>query len=179
MRTARLSYARLLESARNALRFLRDFPSLAGFAVFAAIFLVGSFFCRAGTVRVRIRLDAPMPGGVQFYYRDEHGQAFSEERCVSVRVDGPSAVADVALPVRQLCSLRIDFGVAPGEFTILEGRVGPIPLPRWRKWHFSPDVKLMNDGDKTEELRLFSEESCYLWRWRPRWRPERFFRSDC
>lgn len=155
MRTIRLSPARLPKSAREAILFLRDSPCLAGLAVFAGILVAGWVFCLQRAVHVQIRLDAPLDSGVQVYYR-ESGQPFSDRRCIPVRVHGTPAVADVQIPIRRLRSLKINFGVAPGEFTILGGYVGPIPLPPWIKWYFSPDIMLKGDAAEAGELKLFS-----------------------
>ena len=157
MRTTRLTPSRLLLSVKHAFRFLRDAPCLAGFAVFAGVILAGCCFCIQRTVHIRIRLDAPISGGVQVFYRSEPNQQFSEFRCISVRTIGTPAVVDINVPVRQLWGLRFDFGSAPGEFTVLDGRVGTIPLPRWRKWSFSPDLILRSPIDGSKELRLFSD----------------------
>ena len=119
--------------------------------------MAGWFFCMHRTVHARLLLDAPVSGGVQVYYRTDPDEGFSEARRISVRPDGSPAVADVSLPARRLCGLRFDFGSAPGDFTVLGGTVGDMPLPPWKKWSFSPDVASKDVAEESGGLRLFSD----------------------
>ena len=132
-------------------------PCVARFAAFAGILVAGWFFCMHRTVHARLLLDAPVSGGVQVYYRTDPDEGFSEARRISVRPDGSPAVADVSLPARRLCGLRFDFGSAPGDFTVLGGTVGDMPLPPWKKWSFSPDVASKDVAEESGGLRLFSD----------------------
>lgn len=147
---------RLFKSARDKFHFLRDSPFLAGLAVFAVFSLAGLLFCFQKTVPVQICLDAPTSGGLKVYYRSKPNQSFTELRCISVRMAGTPAVADINIPARKLWGLKFDFGSAPGEFTVLGGRVGDIPFPPWRKWRFTSDVEVTGDVNESKELKLFS-----------------------
>lgn len=131
----------------------------AGTAIFVGILAAGWFFFIQRVVPLQICMKAPIAGGVQVYYRDNQSTCFSEERCIHVRPTKTPAVADVVVPVRELCELRIDFGSAPGDFIILGGMVGGVPFPPWKAWSFSPDVKLKCDLSEPGELKLFSDGS--------------------
>jgi len=125
--------------------------------VFAGIIIAGWSFCLQRTVHVQIRSDAPIPGGIQIYYTDNPKDGFSETKSIFVRQEGTPAVADAFIPVNKLARLRIDFGSAPGNFTILGGFVGTILLPPWKAWQFSSDVTLKSSLDDAESLMLFSD----------------------
>lgn len=144
-------------SVKHTSRFHCDAPCLAGLAVFIGVLLVGCCFHFQEIIHVQIRLAAPISDGVQVYYRSEPNQPFTENRRISVRTIGTPAVANINIPARQLWGLRFDFGSAPGEFTVLDGRVGTVPLPRWRKWSFSSDLILRSCIDESNELKLFSD----------------------
>ena len=109
-------------------------------------------------VPVQIRLGAPMYSGMQIYYCEKPDEGFNEAKCISVWTAKSPAIVDVVIPVRNLDGLRLDFGSAPGEFTILGGQVGDIPLPLWKYWAFSSDVTLKSTLDEPGGLTLFSDK---------------------
>ena len=71
---------------------------------------------------------------------------------------GVPVIASADIPARQLHGLRIDFGSAPGDVSILGGNVGDVPLPPWKHWSFSPDVTLKSKVGESGELKLFSDK---------------------
>lgn len=130
-------------------------PCLMGLAVFSGILLAGWLTQR--TVHVQIRLDTPIPGSVKIYCRTAAREGFGEAKCITVPTSGTPAAADVFVPAHQLCGLKFCFGPASGEFTILGGIVGNIPLPPWKYWSFSPNIIVQGDVGETLKLH-FSDD---------------------
>lgn len=131
---------------------------LVWLAVFAGVILIGWNYCMQRTVHVQLRLDSPVPGGIQMYYSASRNAGFIESRCVSARQSSAPVVADADIPVWELYNLRLDFGIKPGEFTILGGQVGDIPLPPWKYWSFNSDVTVERMGSESGDLQLFSDK---------------------
>lgn len=134
---------------RNQRLFL---SSIAGFTVFAGILLAGWWTQKA--VHVQIRLDVPMPDGIRICCRTAQREGFGEAKCTTVPTSGTPAVADVFVPAHQLYGLKLDFGSASGDLTILGGIVGDIPLPPWIYWSFSSNIIVQGDVDGTLKLQL-------------------------
>ena len=132
---------------------------LVGLAVFAGIITAGWDLCLQRAVHIQLRLDSPIPGGMQIYYSAHRNAGFSESRCISARQTASSAVANADIPVRELYELRVDFGIKPGKFTILGGQVGNIPLPPWKYWTFSSDVTIESIAGECGNAQLFSDKT--------------------
>ena len=116
-------------------------PLAAAVAVFAGTLAVAwRHFAEPGFVRVRVRLAEPVPGGVGVCYATHPAQRFEAWRRIPVVAAGTPAVAEVFVPAREICGLRIDFGSGGGEIEVLGGEVGDISFPAWDKWSFGPGV---------------------------------------
>ena len=128
-----------------------------GVLVAAGILVSGFAFHLQREIPVQIRLAASPPQGVQVYYRTKPDEAFSQKRVRYLRPFGTPATAEVSIHAHQLCGLRFDFGSAPGEVTILGGKVGDHPLPKWKDWRFS-SVSVSEDAmDEAGTLKIFSD----------------------
>ncbi len=131
---------------------------IAGLAVFVGTIAGGLLFCFQNTIRVQVCLEAPIDQGIQVYYYNKPTDVFSPKKLIFARTVGVPAVADLLIPARQIYGLRIDFGSAPGDVSVLGGSVGDIPLPPWKYWSFSDDVILKSDVGESGKLKLFSNK---------------------
>lgn len=130
---------------------------VAGLVVFAEILLVCRNYCARSKVHVRMRLDTPSPCAVQVYFKTFPRQEFKKQRSLSARAEETPEVLDAVIHVAELYGLRVDFGVAPTEFTILGGEVGDIALPTCENWSFSPNVIAQDIGDGAWKLKFFDD----------------------
>lgn len=130
---------------------------IARAAVLCGLLIGGKHFYMHDAVHVQLRLSEPSSGGVQVYYVGRSDEPFSEEKSISALAKGTPATVNFYIPVRELYSLRFDFGSAPGRFSILGGSVGGVPLLPWKDWSFSPDITQKSDVAESGELVLFSD----------------------